>query len=162
MANKLFIVCPFSCLENFLKQRYGKDIFFLTYSAAVIQYRDFDYLYKVKEFAIREEINTIYLVNDTSCRFINGIINQGGLSGLASENAIVDLYLEHYFSAFKGRPLYQQQLKMAELNIQSQISEMINSSMLGTYITVNGIELKGLVTSKEKKACREIVFNFDS
>jgi len=160
--NNLFIVCPFSCLENFLKERYGNDIFFLTFSAAVLQYNEFEYLCRVKDFTTREKIKSIYFVNDTSCRFINGIINQGHLSGLISENSIVDLYVEHYFSEFKDKPLFQQQFKMAELNIQTQLNEMMNSSLFGSYIKESAIELKGLITSKEINASTEIKLNFNN
>lgn len=156
MSNKLFIICPFSCMESFLQKKYGNDIFFLTFSGAVFQYQELEYLSALKQFIIQEDIKTIYIVNDTSCRLINGIINKNKLFGLKSEKVIEDLYIEHYFSDFKDQTLMKQQSKLAELNIKKQANEMINSMIIGNCISKFDIEINGLITSKDKKIFKKI------
>jgi hypothetical protein len=44
MANKLFLICPFSNMEPVLQYIYGNEIFFLTYSGAVFQQQEFEYI----------------------------------------------------------------------------------------------------------------------
>jgi len=156
MSNKLFIICPFSYMESCLKNKYGKDIFFLTSSGAVFQNKEFEYLAALRDFIIQEEIKTVYVVNDTSCRFINGIINKKRSVGLSSEKVIEALYIEHYFSDFKDQTLLHQQKKLAELNIKKQANEILNSSIIGNYLTESEVQIKGLITSKDNMIFNEI------
>ena len=156
MDNQLFIVCPFSSLETFLQNKYGKNSFFLTYSGAVLQYQDLDYLLDVKDFIFREKIRTIFIVNDTSCRFINGIIKQKKKLGFESEKIIEELYIDNYFSDFKEQNIDHQLFKLTELNIKNQINGIVNSTLLGSHIADLDIKVKGLITSKENKFYKEI------
>ncbi len=150
MTNKLFIVCPFSHMETFIRNKFGNDIFFLTFSGAVFQHREFEYLSAVKHFIAQEKIKTIYIVNDTSCRFINGIIHEDPLFGLRSEKVIVDLYIEHYFSEFKDQSIANQQKRLAELNVLKQANEIKTSDILGAHISEFDLEIKCLVTSRDE------------
>ena len=156
MDNRLFIVCPFSCMETFLQYKYGHDIYFLTYSGAIVQNQESEFIAKVEEFIFRESIKSIYIVNDTSCRFINGIINKNTLFGLSSEKVMEALYIEHYFSEFKDQSLCNQKYKLAELNVKNQIKVMLNSPLLGSCIAKFDIEVKGIITSREKELCQLI------
>jgi len=156
MDNKLFIICPFSGMESYLQNIYGNNIFFLTYSGAILQQEDFDYMLEVKYLMYRESIKKIYIVNDTSCRFLNGIIKEEKIFGLPSEKIIEELYIENYFSDFKDQPLFNKQKKLAELNIKNQVDEIMNSSIFKSYIDEFSIEIKGLITSKEKRLFKEI------
>lgn len=156
MANKLFIICPFSGIESFLQNKYGNNIYFLTYSGAVLQQWDLDYMLEVKHFIFRERIKKIYIVNDTSCRFLNAIIKKNKILGFHSEKIIEDLYIEYYLSEFKDQSLFSQQQKLAELNIKNQVDEIMNSTLFKEYIDEFSIEIKGLITSKEKKLVKEI------
>lgn len=135
-------------MEAHLQKKYGKDIFFLTYTGAVLQNQDFDYMLAVKEFIIREEIKTIYIVNDTSCRFINGIIQRSKIGTFAAERIMEELYIENYYTDFHNKPLAEQQAKLALHNVTSQANELLNS-LLGDCLTDLEIEIKGLVTTKE-------------
>jgi carbonic anhydrase len=156
MDNQLFVVCPFSRLEPFLQNKYGKNSFFLTYSGAVLQYQDVDYLLDVKDFIFREKIKTIFIVNDTSCRFLNGIVKQKKKLGFESEKIIEELYIDNYFSDFKEQTIDDQLFKLSELNIRNQINGIVNSTLLGSHIADLDIKVKGLITSKENKFYKEI------
>lgn len=156
MDNKLFITCPFSCMESVLRNKYGNDVFFLTCSGAILHYEEYEYLEAIKDFFLRRNINTIYFVNDTSCRFINGIIKKSKLAGLPAETIMEDIYLDNYQLNFKGQPLFNQQIKLAELNIKMQATEMFNSTIIGNPISLYNIEIKGLVTSKDKNLFKQI------
>lgn len=156
MDNQLFVVCPFSCMEPFLQKKYGTNSFFMTYSGAVLQYHDLDYLLEVKDFIFREKIKTIFIVNDTSCRFINGIIKQKKKLGFESEKTFEELYIDNYFSDFKEQTIDHQLFKLSELNIRNQINGLVNSTLLGSPISELDIKVKGLITSKENNFYKEI------
>ena len=74
MNNKLFLVCPFSCMENFISNKYGDDVFFITAMGTIFQYDETEYLETIKQFIDRENITEIFVVSDTSCRFINNAL----------------------------------------------------------------------------------------
>ncbi|WP_337045299.1 hypothetical protein [Emticicia sp. 17c] len=156
MANKLFIVCPFSCLENFIRTHYGNDVFFLTYAGTVLGTHDFIYNSIVKHLIHQEKIKTIYLVNDTSCQFINSVITRKQLIGLTCEKVIEEIYIEHYLSVFKGLPLQEQQHKLAELNIKAQVNNILAFKLFKDFMTEYGITIKGIITTKESSSIQEI------
>lgn len=156
MSNKLFIICPFSCMEAFLQSKYGDKIFFLTSTAAVLPYKDFEYIFAMKQFIFREGIKQIYIVNDTACRFINGIIAQNKNIAFPAENAIEELYIEHYFSDFKNQSLFHQQNKLAEHNVKNQANNFIDSAILGECIYQFDVEINGLITTKENGIFKEV------
>jgi hypothetical protein len=156
MDNQLFVLCPFSSLETFLQNKYGENSFFLTYSGVVLQYQDLHYLLDIKDFMFREKIKTIFIVNDTSCRFINGIIKQKKKLGFESEKIIEELYIDNYFSDFKEQTIDHQLFKRTKLNIKNQINGIVNSTLLGSHIADLDIKVKGLITSKENKFYKEI------
>jgi hypothetical protein len=78
---------------------------------------------------------------------------------LASQKEIEELYIDHYFSDFKDKSLFHQKYRLAELNIKKQIYEILNSALLGNYISDFNVEVKGLITSKEKNYSKVIQSN---
>jgi hypothetical protein len=158
MQNKLFIVCPFSFMDGFIQEKYGKEVFFLSAPAGILHLKDYNYTLALREFLCNEKVQSIYLVNDVSCRFINNMIKHGRIFGLHSERVIEEIYIDHYFSHLKGSSLFKQQMKLAELNLQKQATELAASLVLGNYISDNGVAIKGLVTSKENNLIETINF----
>jgi hypothetical protein len=143
-------------MDSFLQEKYGDDIFFLTYSGAVLSNNEIDYTIAIRDFIWKQKISTIYFVNDISCRFINGIINKSKLIGLASEKILEEIYIEHYLSDFIGKPLINQQYKLAELNIKQQVHEILNAYFFRSLFCERNIEVKGLITSKNKNLIKEL------
>ncbi len=88
--NKLFLVCPFSHMENFITKHFG-EVYFLTAPAAVFRFESQEYIKQIKSFLLRENITDIYLVSDVSCDLINNIIYDKQLTGLFCEAFINQL-----------------------------------------------------------------------
>jgi len=156
MKNKLFIVCPFSSVETFIRSRFGNDVLLLTFSGAVLQFQDIDFVEAVKGMIVREDVDTIYFVNETSCRLINGVIGGNEPVGLHSEKTIRRIYNDHYQVAFRGRSLFQQQVKLAELNVKAQMDKIVHSPMFDYPVSAYNITVKGLIISKERDMVVEI------
>ena len=156
MNNKLFIICPFSQMELYLQKKFGNEIYFITAPASIIQWNQKEYINAIGDFIKRENIREIYLVNDTDCRFISNIINKKKLYGLYSEKIVETIYIEHLFSCFKNMSLSENKFKLAELNINCQIEELMKPGVLGVQILNNHIELKGIITTKNENSYKEI------
>ena len=159
MINKLFLVCPFSCMENFIRQKYGDDIFFITGIAAGLQFNEEGYAAVIKDFISRENITEVFIVNDTSCRFINNVLNNENSFGTHSEAVIQNLFDENFYSLLKGKTLNEQQVILAELNIKRQAKEMMKPDLFLNQITKGKICIKGLITTKSNNEIIELSFN---
>jgi carbonic anhydrase len=155
MKNALFIICPFSCMELPLKKKYGDESFFVTFPGAVIPAWNEESLEDLRELIRRENIRCINIVNDTSCRLINSILREDVLFGLPAEKRMAALYNAHR-ADLNGRPIEEQALRLAELNIRKQVDEIRRSPVIGTFLAENNIAVKGLLTTKERNIFREI------
>lgn len=163
MNNKLFVVCPFSCMEPSLRKEFGSDIYFLSAPGAILDVDDAKYMESITEFMDRKKIKTVYFANDTACKFINRIIKREELFGLSAENILEELYFDYYTSYFKRQPLHEQQIRLAKLSIKKQVADLMRSGLPGEFIQEKNIEIKGLITTKSKNIFEEIVLDtFDN
>ena len=143
-------------MELYLQNKYGNEIYFITAPASIIQWNQKEYTDTISYFIKRESIREIYFVTDKGCRFMDNIIHKEKLYGLYSEKKLEDIYIEYFFSYFKNDPPSEKKLKLAELNINYQIEELMKSSALGYHILKDNIQLKGLVTSKKENLYKEL------
>ncbi len=156
MKNSLFLVCPFSNLEQFLRQQYGQEVFFLTAMAGQSQFHELPYAEAVIDLIEREQLSELYLVNDTACRFMNGLLDEAPTHGSMAEGKLEQLLVENYCE-IKSQPTRTAQLKkMAAFNLQAQLHEITSNSFLQTWLTQNRLEIKGLITSKAENEVIEI------
>ncbi len=147
MHHILFLVCPFSCLEQPLKQRYGKQHLFLTAPAAVFGWSQVDHLLAIRDVLVQQEIREICVVADTSCRFIHAVIQKDKPFGLSAEKILIELYIDNYFRYFKDQAIENQRDQLAKLIVQRQLDELIAVPFIGGCIQENAIAVNGLVSS---------------
>lgn len=147
MHHILFLVCPFSCLEQPLKRKYGKEQFFLTAPAAVFGWSQVDHLLAIRDVIIQQKIKEICVVADTSCRFINAVIARDKPFGLAAEKVLIELYIDNYFDCFKDKSIANQQHQLAKLAVQQQLDQLISLPFIGECIEQHAISVQGLVSS---------------
>ncbi|MEY4876295.1 MAG: hypothetical protein RL708_1444 [Bacteroidota bacterium] len=146
--NKLFLVCPFSCMENFIRQKYGDDVFFITAMGTVFKLEEREYLETIKQFISRENITEIFVVSDTSCRFIKNVLKNEINSGSHSETVIQNLLRDNYALVMNEKTIEQQQIKLAQLIVNYQAEELKKTNCLQQQILQNKILIRELVTSK--------------
>lgn len=148
MPKPLFIICPFSCVEPVLQKEFGDAILFLTSPMASIDTSDANFLTAIKRILETEEITEIKIVNSTSCRFINAVIQGFKKADFHSLEILEELYHKNHTSDFSGLSQEEQAYKMAEENISFQTLEILQSNILGSYILKNDIGIEGLIISK--------------
>lgn len=156
MSNKVFLVCPFSNMEHFIRKIYGSDVFFMTGIGGVLSSRDQEYLISIRDFLKNNRIESIYVVSDTDCRFINNIIYREPLYGTTAENLIESIYLDHFSEISKEPTSYDQKRKLAELNVRNQASEISKNTILQTQLIENNTKIIGLVTTKSTNSHVEV------
>ena len=159
MNNKLFLICPFSQLEHFIREKYGDDVFFITAPGAVFQFEDVNYTEVMRDFINRENITDIFIVNDTSCRFIKSVLEKEKGFGTFSEEAIINLLIDNYSVVMQTQSLIEQKKTLAELNIRRQVSEILSNELFLQTIIQENVGIKGLITTKAENKLIELNFN---
>ncbi len=156
MNHTLFIVCPFSFMETFLRTRFGNDIFVLTTMTAESQFHEIEYIEVIKDTIIRENITQIYIVNDTSCRFINGMLKGETDFGSSAEKNLQNIFIDNY-SFIMGQPSFFEKVKtIAALNVKQQAMEIMENELFKLQFNQNNIIVKGLVTTRSENKINEI------
>lgn len=159
MNNKLFLVCPFSSMENFIRQNYGDDVFYITAMAGIFQCNEKEWIEEIKYFISSENINEIFIVSDISCRFINAALNKEKTNGYYSERVIQKLVEDNYDLIMENKAIHEQQIKLAELIVKHQATELKNPNCLQQQIIQSNISIKELITSKAENKITELNFH---
>ena len=156
MRPTLFIVCPFSDLEHFLRRAFANQILFLSAAGGIVRHRELECCTAIETLLRTRPIGTICVVNERSCPLINAVIQRKKrIANLALES-LEELYLEHLFTDFHQHPLVQQQCRLAELNVKRQINHLLASPLLSPLIKESAVAISGLVTSCKHKLIHEI------
>ncbi|MEW5844151.1 MAG: carbonic anhydrase [Bacteroidota bacterium] len=158
MSNKLFLVCPFSCMENYIRTNYGDDVFFITAMAAVFQSEEQEYIQDIAALIAGENITQIFVVNDTSCRFINNVLKKESGFDTPAEKILQKIYSDNHSSFPHGQPLPEQQKTLAMLNVKQQADEIMKQ-LVSQQRHFGKIKITGLVTMKASNSMTEININ---
>ena len=153
--NKLFLICPFSNLEHFIRRIHGTDVYFMTSMATSFKV-DREYIKMIADFLDRKMITHIYVVNDTSCRFMNGVIEQNICSGSEAEKNLEALFMDNQKIIMKQSAILDKVKLLSEINIHKQISNIREHDIILSMIEKNNISIKGLITNKAAKTYIEL------
>lgn len=159
MNSKLFLVCPFSCMENFITAKYGCNVFFLTSMGAIFNFQEREYLQTVKTIIRRKNVDEITVVSDSSCRFIDSTLKSCFDDKNRSQKVIMKLLKDEYAFVINEAAIAEQRIKLAELIIRYQASELMKPDIFGQLIIERRISIKGLITTKRTKQIAELSFN---
>ncbi len=146
--SKLFLICPDAHLELFIRKRYGTDVFFLTALGGVFNFEEQSYLEAVLGLIEREGIGEIIFVNDTSCRFINSVLEADPRLATSAEYALLDLLIRHYYYVMRGTAPLERERRLAALNIQHQAEELLSTAFFQQPGLQDKVAIKGLISTK--------------
>lgn len=148
--NRLFIVCPFSNMEVFVQKRFGTHTLFLTSMGAQVPCNEYQQIMTMRDLLESEQIESINLVNDTDCRFLNAVVKRELQHRTAAKSVLEEIYIDHFYQSFHNRPEAEQIARLAALHLQQQMNNLRESSLLGDYISANSIEVKAWLTTRAK------------
>ena len=155
MNNQLFIVCPFSNLEHWVKKQYGQDVLFLSVPAGLVPPSDDTFREDLKRIITENNITEIYVANEVSNPFIQSVIDESYKRDIALLNPVADLKEEFWMERFAGLSRQQQKLKLAELLIEQSI-EMLQNISLSMQSSDFSIQIRGVVISKKAGFIKEL------
>jgi carbonic anhydrase len=156
----LFLVCPFSCLEPFINRHFGKSGYFLTGMGANFQQQDERYWQEVRQAIRQQNINTVYLVCDTDCRFLQQAMTTAEGESVQAVDIMRQLREQHAMSFHQDMTDLQQRHYLAELYLRQQIALMTTPDALGGC----PVKIKGLITTKSRgsiMALQPLMFGYN-
>lgn len=157
--NKLFLTCPVSRMEPFIKDRYGWDGYFLTALGAVFNFQEINYSEALRDFLERKAIEEIYIVNDTSCPFIKSILEKEKGYETDAERVMLHLLIDNYSQINAESSMAERQIMFATLNLRRQALEIISNDLFRPILIRSKISVTGLLTTKEKGWLKEVNVN---
>lgn len=145
-GNKLFLVCPFCQMENFIIKHYG-EVFFLTAPAAMFHFENGD-LQAIKEFITSEHIKDIYLTGDTSCNITKNVLDDKNNSPLK--------WLQCEIEIQKLKSDNDSLHSLTEKMLKEQANSLCSKNFFGKEIEAGNISLHLLITDKQENRITEI------
>ncbi len=142
----LFIICPFCQMENYLRVKYGNHIYFMTATAAVLNF-DADEISTIKDFIRKENITDVYLVNDLCCNFIEEAIKNQQVFGLQAEKQLRNIFKEIDINLIEGTTLSKKKLIIAEHNLKKQ-EQYLTVALHDEADLKIGVVIHTLITNK--------------
>lgn len=146
-------------MENYIRDKYGDDIFFITGMATECLFHEIEYLEIIKDLITREKITEIFIVNDISCRFINSLIKNEKPFGIPSEEKLQNIFIDNYSLIMHQPSIADKAKTFAELNIRQQAVEIMGNELFKSQIIQNNLQIKGLITAKSENKITEIKLN---
>jgi hypothetical protein len=93
-------------------------------------------------------------VNDTSCRFIKGILERDNGFGTSYE-VIESIFIDNYCAVMQGKSLLEEKKHQAQLIVKQKVQEILNSELFLQPIVQNQGYMKWLVFIKEEQIVKE-------
>ncbi len=159
IKNKLFLTCPISQMEPFIKERYGWDGYFLNAPGAVFSFEDINYSEALRDFLEQRAIKELYIVNDTSCPFIKSILEGGKGFETKAEEVMRNLVIDNYFEIMGKDSLADQTIALATFNLERQALDIVSNDLLRPVLHGLQIRVSGVLTNKKKGSLREVTIN---
>jgi hypothetical protein len=159
MKQKLFIICPFSHIEPFLKLQYGDSHLFLTYPLATITSIDNTLKKTLKALIKAHQIKEIIIVNDVSCLLTNEVIQRERNLHFPIQRQLEFIYLEHYLRYFYKKSTEQKAINLCKINLELQYVQWHKNPILKSIIEDQFIEIKAILSNKNKNQFLELHLN---
>jgi hypothetical protein len=148
MQSNLYFICPFSHLEPYLREQVGGNHLFATAMAGIPPLQDQRYCLEIAGILRRNRVKQIVLVNDTGCRFLQGVMQKEEGGDMPCERQLRRLFSE-FLLEILVRGTMEKQLKcFAVINLIEQARRLVRSDVLGPLIKEQDIRLTGMVTNR--------------
>ena len=149
MSRILFIVCPFSSTEAFLRKAFGDGHYFLTVPGAIPDLEDPFTLETIRNLIVEKGVRSIRVVNDASCRFIDAVVEGRDMTGMPAVGRIAEAYAVSGLDRVAGLSRAHLKARLAEGNVLRQMERLEDTPELKEAMTRFGVRSKGIVTCRE-------------
>jgi carbonic anhydrase len=154
--SKLFLICPDCHIEQIIRTNFHGNLFFLTALGSVFDTFSYNYTGCINNFLKSENIREIIVVNDSSCRFIQSVLNNKKGNETNAEEVLQVLFLTCQIELLAEKKLNRRSFKLAELNIKQQVQTLKEDIFIENVLEKKEIKLKGMIYERDKNIFSEI------
>lgn len=147
-TKRMFIICPFSQIENYIRENIDSDAYFITGLAGRLSFSDELNTQIILYFIQKENINEICIVNDINCRFMEEALENKNIQLNSASNIYKKLFSDFKEVFPKLRTRDERRLLLAKLNITDHFREIKSNNLIGPLFKRNRIKLRGMVTNR--------------
>lgn len=151
-TKRLFVVCPFSQIEGFLRYKYGQESMFATAMAGNPQVEDALWLNSLVDTIRREGVTELFLVQDLQCRFLQVVMSGDAGFGTLCEVQLHQI-VENNREKISAESSWANQLfAFASLKIVNQTNQIASLPLMVQLIQETGLSVQGIVSDKSTDA----------
>ncbi len=148
----LFCVCPECHIEQPIRAQYGHDSLFLTKLGGFVDLDEFMHAEEVNELITKEKVESLYLVNDPNCTFIQSALNGGKGYNTKAEQTFRSLIEEYKAHLPADLPTSQKARKLAKWNVHRQTQQLLSAAFIGNKIRDGFIRVYGMIYDRSSAA----------
>jgi hypothetical protein len=150
MKNSLFLVCPFGHSEQFIRRNQIDNAFFVTGIGGYITFEESNFCQEFNKKLIDQQIESIYLVQNTECRFLKNSIKEQFQDSLGVRSIHHKIYTENISQFKKLKTDFQITVHLAYLMIKKIADDIYQNPILSPTIKMYHIEIKGTLIHPEE------------
>lgn len=152
MKKILFLVCPFSQSEAFIKKTFTGSHLYMTGMGGYLNFQDEKFADALTRIIIKEKIEAIHLVQNTDCRFIHEVLSENKNLEYPVQNTLKKLLSENEPQIKSMDSKHQMTIHLASLMIKEVSANIHKSDLLKETIKNKKIEINGtLIQPKANK-----------
>jgi len=145
MKKILFLVCPFSQSEAVIKKTFSESHLYMTGMGGYLDFEDQRFIDALTKIIIKEDIESIHLVQNTDCRFIDEVLSDNKNLEYPIQFVLNRLFIENEYQLKRMDSKYQMIIHLALLMFKEVSSNIQKSNLLNEIIENRKIEIKGML-----------------
>lgn len=155
MSKKLFLICPFSCVEPYLRKVYGELIYCMTLPGVNIAGEAEEQLEAIDYLIRQEKITDVFVVSDLDCPFIKNIVENKPSGTWPFETIMQDIYISRYPTDFKDKNRLFRKIKLSEIYVSFQASKLADLLYQQKYHTADQLKIKAVMSCRSQNLLKE-------
>lgn len=145
MKKILFLVCPFSQSEAFIKKTVPGSHFYMTGMGGYINFEEERFTDAITKIIIKEDIESIHLVQNADCRFIDEVLSDNKNLEYPIQYVLNKLFVENEYQLKRMDSKYQMSIHLASMMIKKVSANIQKSNLLNKIIESKKIEMMGML-----------------
>jgi len=154
---RLFLLCPECYLELEIKKHFTGKLYFLTALGSVFDVSDAGYRESIQNFINKKNINEIIIVNNSSCRLIQSVLNDPKTCKTYPEEILQILYLNCQIEFLTEKNMHERAFRLSKLNIELQAELLREIDFIGDKIEKNETKVRGMIYERERNHFSEVI-----
>jgi len=144
---ELYLVCPFSSAEFYIKEYINPSAYFYTSAGAVFSLDNEAHKNELKDIILSNGINRINIVGTNNCRFAKDVVDGKGLNQFFMYKKLKSIYKLNY-TELSSYPRFIQAAELVKRNINYQ--KKMFADFIHQFLPEKDIEVSAKLLDESK------------